>query len=146
MRYDNSDTGSRLNVFIEGLELPADEEARVRLFQELEAGIESILEDNGFNADDITSIGGHSYTTIRDRCPQCSKQLKLIEPELDKANGALARATCECGWYGDAVYRLIDLHERQPGTNDDDAERSGSLLDITSSIEQNDIEPQYYPY
>lgn len=146
MRYDNSDTGSRLNIFIEGLELPADEEKREELFQELEAGIESLLADEGFTADDITSIDGHSYATIRDRCPQCSKQLKLIEPELDTANGAFARATCECGWYGDAVYRLIDFHKRQSGTNDDDADHSGSLLDITSSVEQNDIEPQYYPY
>ena len=150
MRYEKSATGRQLTLLLEEVELPADDEPRDRFLHDLETALESVLEDHDLDADDSTAIGGHAYTAISDRCPQCNKRLQLIESELDTSNGAFATAMCECGWHGDAIYRLIDLHERRPNNEEsgqgDDCPRSESLFDTHSSVSQYGIQPRYYPY
>lgn len=73
---------------------------------------------------------------FRRRAPLCSERLDLQSVHLDTENGALASAVWssdQCGWSGDAVYRIIDLEG-----NESDA--------FESSVLTGDIAPNYLPY
>jgi hypothetical protein len=85
----------------------------------VETAVAAVLADHGLDADRLRTVAGHTYASIEADCPLCGDRLKLIEPRLEYTNGASARATCECGWRGDAIYRLLDLHERQSRNSDD---------------------------
>jgi hypothetical protein len=150
MQYDTPTTGDHISLLIDQLDLPDDDQQRGALLDDLETAVEAVLADHGLDADYLRTFDGHTYASIQDLCPQCGDRLKLIEPRLEYTNGASARATCECGWRGDAVYRLIDLHERQSPTSDDDAtpdsETTLDILEESSSVRLHDIKPMYTPY
>ena len=149
MRYDNSATGRRLTLLLEGLEVPTDETERDQFLEDLDTALQTVLTEHGLDADHLRAIGGHTYAAIDHRCPACRADLKLIEPSLDTYNGAHARARCECGWSGDAVYRLIDLHETTPSSNDlsvADNGKPATISDVNSSVNLYDLDPSYYPY
>jgi len=58
-------------------------------------------------------------------------------------------ASCECGWSGEAVYRLIDLHESTAGSGDHSTVANGesaSGFDEKSSVSLYDLDLRYYPY
>ncbi|GAB7020281.1 hypothetical protein [Halostagnicola bangensis] len=150
MRYDKSATGCQLTLQLEEVAVPTDEADHEQFLDDLETALEAVLTEHGLDADHLRAIGGHSYSAIDDRCPVCSSELKLIEPALDPYNGAHARASCECGWSGEAVYRLIDLHEPTSGSDErsvvDNAESGTEVFDENSSVSLYDLEPKYYPY
>lgn len=150
MRYEHSAVGCQLTLLIEELDLPVDEIERDCLLKELETALGSVLANHGLDADSFRAIGGHTYSAIKARCPECRTGLTLIEPSLDASNGSLAAARCKCGWYGDAVYRLIDLHEITSSDENrssmDETRTSDSIFDDTCSVAMCDIEPRYYPY
>lgn len=149
MRYENSAAGRQLSILISELDLPTDEAERDRLLEELQTAIETVLGNYGRDPNRSKTIDGHAYSAIEDECPECRKDLKLIGAALDSSNGASARASCECGWSGEAIYRLIDLYESR---SSDEAE-SGAIepnsdrsFSDTSSVKKHGIEPRYYPY
>lgn len=150
MRYDKSAAGRQLTLLIEEFELPTDETERDLFLKDLESALKAVLTEHNLDADRLRAIAGHSYSAIDDRCPVCGNKLKLIEPALDPQNGAHARASCECGWSGEAVYRLIDLHESTSGGDDhssvDNGESGTAIFNETSSVSRYDLEPRYYPY
>jgi hypothetical protein len=150
MQDDTSTTGDHVSLLIKQPDLPDDDQRRDAFLEDLEAAVEAVLAGHGLDADHLHTIDGHTYASIQDVCPQCGDRLQLIEPRLEYTNGASARATCECGWRGDAVYRLIDLHERQSPTSDDDAtpdsETTLDILEESSSVRLHDIKPMYTPY
>ena len=150
MRYENSAAGRQLTLLLEEVAVPTDETEREQFLDDLETAVEAVLAEHDFDAERLRAIGGHSYSAIDDRCPVCGDDLKLIEPSLDPHNGAHARATCECGWSGEAVYRLIDLHESTAGSGDHSAtndDGSGTaLFDENSSVSLYDLDLRYYPY
>jgi len=150
MQYNISTTGDHVSLLIDQLGLPDDEQRRDAFLEDLETAVEAVLADHGLDADHLRTIDGHTYASIESDCPLCGNRLKLIEPKLEYTNGASARATCECGWRGDAIYRLIDLHERQSPTSDDDAipdsETTVDILKESSSVRLYDIQPMYAPY
>jgi len=150
MQDITSTTGDHVSLFIEQPDLPDDEQQREALLDDVETAVEAVLADHGLNANQLRTVDGHTYASIETDCPRCGDQLKLIEPRLEYTNGASARATCECGWRGDAVYRLIDLHETQPRTTGDDvtpdSEATADILEESSSVRLHDIQPMYTPY
>lgn len=143
-------TEDHVSLFIERLDLPDDDQRRDDFLEDLEVAVEAVLADYGLDADYLSTFGGHTYTSIKADCPLCGDRLKLIEPTLDTSNGALATASCECGWRGDAVYRLIDLRETQADPSDNalttDDRSIADVLDETSSVRMYDIQPTYAPY
>lgn len=150
MLSDTSATGDHVSLLIKQLDLPEEEQRRKALLEDLEAAVEAVLDDHGLEADRLQTIGGHTYSMVNADCPECGDRLKLIEPRLDTNNGAFARASCECGWRGDATYRLIDLQPAHSHSeDDDDTEDSESVLEVfeqPSGVRQSKIEPTYTPY
>lgn len=76
-------------------------------------------------------------------------RLKLIEARLGPDNCAYGTASCECGWGGDAIYRLIDLHETYTPTEDDDPTDTDHVSNIWndgSVVRLADIRAVYAPY
>lgn len=150
MQDDTSTTGDHVSLLIEQPDLPDDDQQRDALLDDLETAVETVLADHGLNADHLRTFGGHTYASIETDCPQCGDRLKLIEPTLGPNNGAFATASCECGWRGDAIYRLIDLHETRSRTAGDEAqpnsETTEDLFDESSSVRLHDIQPLYTPY
>lgn len=148
MKYNGSVTGDGVSLFIKQLDLPDDDQRRDTFLDDLETAVEAVLADHGLDAASLSTFGGQTYASIDANCPQCGDQLKLIEPTLDTNNGAFATASCECGWRGDAIYRLIDLHETRKSDDDvtTDNEGSAGILDVASSVRLYDIQPTYTPY
>jgi hypothetical protein len=150
MQYDTPTTGDHISLLIDQLDLPDDDQRRDALLNDVEAAVEAVLADHGLDTDYLRTVDGHTYASIETDCPLCGDRLKLIEPRLEYTNGVSARATCECGWRGDAIYRLIDLHERQSPTSDDDvthdSEATVDILEESSSVRLHDIQPIYTPY
>lgn len=150
MRYENSAAGRQLTLLVNGLEVPVDETERERFLDDIENAVQSVLTEHDLDVERLRAIGGHSYSAIEDRCPICADDLVLVEPTLDSCNGVHARASCECGWFGEAVYRLIDLHETTTGGDDqnaiDDCESVSALFEENSSVSLYDLDLRYYPY
>ncbi len=142
MRYDNSATGRQLTLQLEEVAVPTDETDRDQFLDDLETALEAVLTEHDLEADRLRAIGGHSYSAIDDRCPACEDDLKLIDPALDPHNGAYARASCDCGWSGEAVYRLIDLHEPTSGSDESET----TIFSESSSVSLYDLDPRYYAY
>jgi hypothetical protein len=152
MPYDNSTTGDHVSLLINQVDLLNDDHRRNALLEDLETAVKAVLAEHGLTADWLKTVSGHIYTSIENDCPKCGDWLKLIEPTLNHSNGAFATASCTCGWQGDAIYRLIDLHEAQSDaqtTGDDTPTNSRTIIDSledTSSVRMCDIQPDYTPY
>lgn len=150
MQYDTSTTGGHVSLHIKQPDLPDDEQRRDAFLDDLETAVAAVLADHGLDADSLRTFDGHTYASIETNCPLCGDRLKLIEPTLGPNNGAFATASCECGWRGDAIYRLIDLHEAHARTSDDDtttdSEITEDVFDESSSVRLHDIKPMYSPY
>lgn len=150
MQYDIATTGDHVSLQIKRPDLPDDEQQREAILDDLETAVKTVLAEHGLNDDGLRTVDGHTYASIKTNCPLCSDRLQLIEPSLGPNNGAFATALCECGWSGDAIYRLIDLHERHSRPADDCAD-SGSgdpdtESDESSSVRLYDLQPRYLPY
>lgn len=150
MPYDGSTTGDHVSLLVRQPGLPDDDQRCKEILQDLERAVEEVLAEHGLDGDRLRTFGGHTYTSIDTDCPVCGDHLKLIEPSLGPENGAFATASCECGWRGDAIYRLIDLQETQaPASDDDDtseSETTGEMFDESSSVRLHDLRPKYIPY
>lgn len=150
MKFDTSTVGEQVSILLQQLDLPTAEPNREELLNDLELAVEAVLAEHGLAADRVKTIGGHTYASIDADCPECRERLRVIEPFLDASNGAFATASCDCGWRGEAVYRLIDLREPQSEHADDasseDSEATEAGFEDVSNVRQTNIQPQYYPY
>ena len=135
-------TGDQLNIFINGCSFPAEKEDRETVAAELEAAVIEVLAEHGHSPDHMQIIDGHTYSSIQDVCPDCGDGLRLTEFNLDTENGGFARASCPCGWRGQAIYRLIDLQNPTEGSRSIEEE----LFEERSSVRLAGIEPFYTPY
>jgi hypothetical protein len=144
MQDNTSTTGDHVSLLIEQPDLPDDEQQCEALLNDVETAVEAVLADHDLDAARLRTVHGHTYASIEADCPLCGDRLKLIEPRLEYTNGASARATCECGWRGNAIYRLVDLHENQSRTGVD--EGTVDILEESSSVRLHDIQPMYTPY
>lgn len=146
MSYNGSTAGGHVNIQLRSPGLPDDEQARNKVLDELATAVETVLAEHGVGEDCLRIFDGHIYSMVSDDCPVCGDQLKLIEPELDSSNGAQANASCECGWYGTATYRLIDLTEKISDQDlGSDCEES-PVFDCESCVRLHGITPSYTPY
>jgi hypothetical protein len=139
MNDANQTTASRLTITVDGADLPINEDGRHALLNDLKTAVRDQLEERHgveTDQDDITVATGYRYAQVPADCPLCSERLDLLNVHLDEENGAYAHASCsseDCGWSGDAVYRIVDLE--------------GSETDvIESSVLTGDIPPSYSPY
>lgn len=151
MQYDNSTKGDQVTISIRNPELPADEEDRENLLHDLELAVAGVLDEHGLDEELIKVVAGFVYASIDANCPQCENPLEIIEPSFDATNGGFGSASCnDCGWHGDAIYRLIDLHEVQRELLSDeeaDTDATGEVyFDYISSVGKHGIQPMYTPY
>lgn len=150
MQFDTKTKGDHVNIAIRDPGLPADEETRESLLHELELAVAVVLDEYGLDDDSINVVGGHTYAAINADCPQCGGSVEMIEPTLDHSNGAFASASCECGWHGDAIYRLIDFHEVESKQLDDEAvdeqDSTETYFEYIGCLERYNLRPHYTPY
>lgn len=150
MQYDINMAGDHVTLLIRQPNLPNGDPQRTTILTDLETAVEDVLATHGLEAGQVQLFGGHTYSMIDPNCPECREPLKLIEPRLGPENCAYGTASCECGWRGDAIYRLIDLHETHSPTADDDAptdpDHGMDLFGEGSVVRLTDIRPQYAPY
>lgn len=150
MQYDINMAGDHVTLLIRKPNLPDDEQQRTTILNDIETAVEGVLATHGLEADRVRLFGGHTYSMIDPNCPECGNRLNLIEPRLDPDNCAYGTALCECGWRGDAIYRLIDLHENYSPTADEDgptdSEPGMDIFGDGSVVRLTDIRPVYAPY
>lgn len=131
---------TRLIVMADGCVLPDVDENREQLLEDINAALAQVLSEYQAIPDRIRIFDGDVYSSVDDRCPECGKQLRLRRVEPDTSNGATAPASCECGWNGDVVYRIIDivenLHENPMRV----------FYHPDSVVEMYDIDPLYVPH
>lgn len=112
--------------------LPSDDSARETLLNDLE----ETLDEHDVKPERVKVHDGHVYaqTNIHTLCPECGERLHIYEIRAGPENGADAQARCDCGWFGRAVYRLIDLEEKTESL------REGSC------VAEKDLNVIYTPY
>lgn len=124
----------RATITIENCPLPLAEDDREEVLEDLEDAIGGLL--HGYmEPASITTTTGYRYAEIEDGCPFCGSELELREYTYTH-NGASAEANCsdpDCGWRGNAIYRLTDLEGGR-----------GSAFE--SAVLTGDATPSYYPY
>lgn len=130
-------TDGRVTLTAEGVALPADRERRQTVVDAIGEHLGSVLlETYGVSAQSIQGYTGYRYHHVQDDCPTCGTRLELTHGYLDAENGAQATAECpstECGWFGQAIYRLVDL---EGGTGDT----------VESAVLSGEITPTAAPY
>lgn len=85
-----------------------------RYADQLTSELREALNDAGRGVQSTEAWVGPLYASVPADCPDCDSRLEIDRPHLDSENGAIAHARCpdeDCGWNGDAQYRLIDLLE-----------------------------------
>lgn len=130
--------GDRLIVIANGCVVPEDDEKQEQLMKDIYLALASVLAEHRTFPEAIDVHGGDVYSQIKDRCPECHKQLRLRRVEPDSSNGATAPAVCDCGWRGDVIYRIIDIVE-----NLDDPDH---FFNPDSVVENYGVEPLYVPH
>jgi len=127
----------RVTLTAEGIALPADRERRQTIVDALGERLGSVLLENyDVSPRSIQGYTGHRYHQVGDDCPACGTRLELTRGYLDAENGAQATADCpnsECGWSGQAIYRLVDLEGGMGDT-------------IESAVLTGEITPTAVPY
>lgn len=105
------------------------------------AAVRAVQEAYDQDPGNYTVFDGHlrTQTNPHVKCPECREQLRLRGLRLDDENGANAMAYCRCGWKGLALYRLVDLKEKQPGSDQHGA-------DDISHVSDRGMRVQYIPY
>lgn len=124
----------RVTITIEDCPLPLAEDDRGEALEDLEDAIGGFLHGHMEPAS-ITTTTGYRYAEIEDSCPFCGRDLELCEYTYTH-NGASAEANCpdpDCGWRGNAIYRLTDLEGGR-----------GSAFE--SAVLTGDATPSYHPY
>jgi len=122
-------------------DLPDDEEVKEELMQDLA----TTFAEYGVSPDHVKLFDGDIYaqTNVHTHCPECRKRLKLRGFELGPENGARATAVCSCGWSGDAIYLLIDLHEHKV---DEETKNNRTKLEPESCVANDITNVTYAPY
>lgn len=135
MREFGQLTEGRLTLTAEGVALPADRERRGTIVDAIGEHLGSVLlEHYDVSPRSIQGHTGYRYQQVADDCPACGTRLKLTRGYLDAENGAQATAECpaaECGWSGQAIYRLVDL-EGGPGDTVESAVLTGEITPTTA--------------
>lgn len=143
MGKSTNDTEANLSIIAEDVDVPDSEDESEKLLQDVEAAVKEVLTEYGLEPSFLLVNDGHVYSQIKDTCPQCNKHIKLLEPELCSEGRATAHASCDCGWYGRAIYRLIDYHE---DVSDQDINMDKYLFDQASCVRLYGIDPLYTRY
>jgi len=122
-------------------DLPDDGKLKEELMQDLA----KTFAEYGVSPDHIKLFDGDMYaqTNVHTQCPECRERLKFGSFELGPENGARAGAVCSCGWSGDAIYRLIDLHEDDV---DEETKNNRTELEPESCVANNILDVIYTPY
>lgn len=129
--------GRRITLTITGADLPDNEDDLQPLLEGLEEAASTVLTDAiGESNLDIESWLGHFYATVRPTCPDCGRLLDLQSIYLGEGGDAYSLAICsaDCGWSGDAMFKVIDLDR---GVGEEDYE---------STVLTGETTPIYRPY
>lgn len=104
-------TTNPLLISVRSASLPEDREEIRQRVQEIKSALEEVLLSYNVDPSRIKPFDGDVYSQIEANCPDCGEPLTLTEFDLGPENGRDSRATCECGYEGRAVYRLVDLED-----------------------------------
>ena len=128
MTSSTTSTDPRLTLSITGRNLPINEDELESLLEHLETAATRLLAETNTDAD-IESWIGQFYATVEPICPACGNDLKLESIHLGTGGGAFAIAFCtaDCGWSGDAKFRVIDL-DRKVGETDFESVVAGQAI------------------
>jgi hypothetical protein len=127
---------ARLTITVTNATLPEDEAEQQALCQSLETAVDTVLNETlGDSTPDSEAILGDTYTSVSPICPRCDTALTLDGIHLGEGADAYAVARCSanCGWTGDAVFKLVDL-DRSVGDHDE------------SEVLAGEITPNYHRY
>jgi hypothetical protein len=134
---------NRLSLDIEGVDLPANDDARQALLDRIEDEVNEIIEDEDLSANGARARTGHQYTQIPSHCPRCEHPLMIRQPvtlEDELPSETHASIFCsQCGYGGGAVYQLVDIQK-----NKYDAELGGEAY--RSEVGDREIYPEYHSY
>lgn len=125
-----------ITLTITGLELEASELQGRASIEELEAILTDHLHERLDQPDsEVQSCVGHQFATVSPNCPDCNNSLDIQDIYLGRGTDAFAVARCagDCGWVGDAIFKLVDLDERVADG-------------YTSSVIDGTVTPDYRPY
>jgi len=103
---------ARLTIAVTNTNLPEDEAEQQALCESLKTAVGTVLNETlGDSTVNIESILGHTYTSVDRVCPRCDSALTPDGIHLGEGANAYAVARCsaDCGWTGDAVFKLVDL-------------------------------------
>lgn len=108
------ETTTSVSLAITDLDLPDADEQREDLLEDLTETLTTLLTTEFDQPKaDVEARLGHWYATVSPTCPDCGEPLDIQGVHLGESEEAFAVARCtdECGWTGDAVFKLIDLDE-----------------------------------
>lgn len=103
-----------VSLTITNLDLLDADEQREDLFEDLTETLTTLLiTDFDHPKADVEAQLGHWYATVSPTYPDCDEPLDIQGAHLrdDGDAFAVARCTDECGWTGNAMFKLIDLDE-----------------------------------
>ena len=148
MQYDKSAAGDHISIHVDDPGLPDDSKRDEELISDLKCALTTILEEYELNSNQITIWNGHTYSLVPRTCPICGERLTITNPEIVE-NAVYAEADCDCGWHGDANYRLIDLEDGDPAARDVESTSEYDLpvpFGVTSSVRLHDHRVNYGSY
>jgi len=153
MEFVNSTTNNHISLQVSNVKLPNDSEEREHLLQEINEAVKQVLAANSIEDPRPSAYSGHTYAQIPFRCPFCDEVegFRLFNPELGPENAARATAYCDCGWYGEAQYRLIDFVEEGIDHGEEHSPPSDDEITVEdyfppSCVKWYGIRPEYVPY
>ncbi len=111
----NDETPTSVSFTITGLDLSASDDQREVLRDVLEERLTSLLSTElDQPTAEVQSHCGYWYASVPPICPDCSGALEIQSIHLGDGRDAFALARCsdDCGWDGDAAFKLVDLDKR----------------------------------
>ena len=125
--HDDDERTDELTIRVSGVDLPADEDERAAVLDDLGETVGNTLTENhGLHADRVSGSVGPHYMQIDDGCPVCGHSAVEFRDWTYSGNGGHASAFCpECHWSGSAIYRLIDYEARRPDSDWGSAVKNG---------------------
>jgi hypothetical protein len=108
----DNETPATVSLTITGLTVSSTNEQRIAFLSNLEDHVEKLLAvEFDQSTTNIEIQAGYQYATVCPTCPDCDEPLDFRDIHLGDSTDAFAFARCsdECGWTGDAVFKLVDL-------------------------------------
>jgi hypothetical protein len=142
-------------VINKGCQIPFVVDEKEDLIADIQEAVQNVLKEHEIDPDHMDTYIGDVFTetNVHIKCTDCYDHLELTELYPGPENEAYATVNCSCGWFGTAVYRLIDLHDDsvEETTTDNlqtrlDPELAVEVENTKSTVSKGDFRAKYIPY